>query len=400
MHDLAIMSSPASLLCLGMRGMPLQARIRAWPCQYHVTLTFREEPMSSTAPDPQSPDAHGARELPQDTDAWELPLGLPPRLPGISDPKAPPAMQGNEHPQQEHAATPADPAPEMDVSDGDEPAASVPVWAHGVVELVPLDEIVLPAHQASVVSTPRSLTRLAASLRAPGRPLPPLPARRLEDGKYELLEGGRLLEAARMLRWTHARLLVVEVDTARAAVWTIVSRCHTPRYRRWDRIRDVRYLIAVWGESVTGRMFSQWTGWHQSDVSEFRRAAEVVTPEVFALAGVNEDLDIDLLNRLAREQIRYVFHGGTEADVALRLREVMNGGMSADGVKDDGERERIRGAVNSELSPDGRWSAEVNLAEISVAHRAYLRRLLLKQFNEACRRMPGGNGTASQPPQQ
>ncbi len=203
-----------------------------------------------------------------------------------------------------------------------------------------------------------------------------------------------------MLRWTHARLLVVEVDTARAAVWTVVSRCHTPRYRRWDRVREIRYLIAVWGESVTGRMLAQWTGWYESDVSEFRRAAEVVTPEVLALAGVNEDLDVGLLNRLTRNQIRYVCDGSTESDVALRLREVMNGGMSADGIEDDGERKRIRGAVNSGLSPDGRWSAEVNLAEISVAHRAYVRRLLLKQFNEACRRMPGGNGTASQPPHQ
>lgn len=374
--------------------------MRAWPCKHHVTLTFRPESMSSTAPDPQSPDADGAGEHPLYSDLWELPLGLPPRLPGTSDPTAPAATRGNEHLQQEHAATPADPAPAVDSSDGDEPDASVPVWAHGVVDLVPLDQIVLPAHQASLVSTPRSLTRLAASLRAPGRPLPPLPARRLEDGKYELLEGGRLLEAARMLRWTHARLLVVEVDTARAAVWTIVSRCHNPRYRRWDRIREVRYLIAVWGESVTGRMLAQWTGWYESDVSEFRRAAEAVTPEVLTLAGVNEELDVGLLNRLTRKQMRYVCDGGTEADVALRLREVMNGGMSANAVEDDGERERIRGAVNSGLSPNGRWSAEVNLAEISVAHRAYLRKLLLKQFDEACRRIPGGNGTASQPPHQ
>lgn len=266
-----------------------------------------------------------------------------------------------------------------------DPAAAAPPWAHGVVETVRIEDIVLPRYRARLPSQPRALAPLVASLRIPGRPLRPLPARRVEDGRYELLEGGRLIEAARMLGWTHVCLLVVEVSNTEAVLWTVLSNVLHRRYRRWERIRAIRHLVAVGGGSLTGRMIAALTGWPESAVSECRRASAVVTPEVLMLAGVDEDRDADRLMQLTREQVRHIRGGETEEEVVLRLVAAINGEAPPNG---GGEGDEPAGQmVTSTLTVDGRWTAAANLAGVPTTQLREVRKRLLREFDAACRRM-------------
>lgn len=278
------------------------------------------------------------------------------------------------------------PVPDQPTPDSSaDPAAAAPPWAHGVVEMVRIEDIVLPRYRARLPSQPRALGPLVGSLRVPGRPLRPLPARRVEGGRFELLEGGRLIEAARILGWTHVCLLVVEVSNTEAVLWTVLSNVHHRRYRRWERIRAVRHLLAVGAGSITGRMIAAWTGWPESAVSECRRASAVLTPEVLMLAGVDEDRDADRLMRLTRDQVRYIRGGETEEEVVVRLVAAINGEAPPNG---GGEGDEPAGQmVTITLTADGRWTANVDLAAVPIDQHRQARKRLLREFDAACRRM-------------
>lgn len=272
-----------------------------------------------------------------------------------------------------------------------------PVWADGIVFNVPIDRIVASRHRARYPSTPRALASLVESLRTPGRILPPCPAVVLPDGaSFELLDGHRIIEAGRALGWEEATLLLVSVTDVQAALWTILSDSHRRRYTWWDKVRAMRIVAAVAADSMTGRAISCLSGWSESTVSEARTAAAVLTPDVLVLAGVDEGLDRDRLMRLRRRDGRYIVRGGSPEEIAVRLREALDGRTPAV-LADRDARERAACAISSALYTDGRWRVEVDLADLTGADLRALRRELVRQFDDACakgRRAPAGRRVA------
>jgi hypothetical protein len=275
-----------------------------------------------------------------------------------------------------------------------------PIWADGIVFNVPIDRIVASRHRARYPSTQRALAPLLESLRTPGRILPPCPAVVLPDGgTFELLDGHRIIEAGRALGWQEATLLLVSVTDVQAALWTLLSDSHRRRYTWWDKVRAMRILAVVNADSMTGRAISCLSGWPESTVSEARTAAAVLTPDVLVLAGVDEGLDRDRLTRLRRRDGRYIVRGGPPEEIAVRLREVLDG-RTPEGLAEREARERAAGAIASALHTDGRWRVEVDLvdlADLTGEDLRALRRELVRQFDDAYakrRRAPTGRRVA------
>jgi hypothetical protein len=211
----------------------------------------------------------------------------------------------------------------------------------------------------------------------------------LDCGRFELLDGHRLVEAGRALGWAEVNLLLVNATVSEAALWSILINLRVGRYSWWEKVRAIRTLSKNGGPSLTGRAISCWTGWPESTISEYRTASAVITPELLARAEVNEERDSAQLMRLTRRDGRHIVSAETEEDVVLRLREALAGRTPTSRERAD-KLERGEGAVAIALSADGRWTAEVNLGEISLADLRTVQRHLIRQLGDAYDRLKWG----------
>ncbi len=93
----------------------------------------------------------------------------------------------------------------------------------GSVLLIPTDRIRMNPDQPRTVFDPDSLDALAQSIRANGI-LQPLSVREKDgDGNYELIAGERRLRAATSVGFTRVPCIVINTDSAQAAVYAVIE---------------------------------------------------------------------------------------------------------------------------------------------------------------------------------
>lgn len=274
---------------------------------------------------------------------------------------------------------------------------SAPVVADVMHVTVPIDQVVPSRYRVRHPSTPQTLAPLIRSLRTSARVLAPCPAILGDDDAFEILDGHRLVEAGRALGWKEIPLMLVNVDEVQAALWVLFGDSHRRRrYTWWEKRATMRVLSAIGADQMTGREIAHLSGWSESTVSEARKAAAILTPDILLLAGVDESRDRDQLVKLRRRDGRFIVGGGTPEEVAYRLRETLDG-RNPEVLAERDARERAAGAISSALHSDGRWRVEVDLGDLTGADLRALRRELLHQFDDACakrRRAPAGRRVA------
>jgi ParB-like chromosome segregation protein Spo0J len=307
----------------------------------------------------------------------------------------PPATPAAEHP----ASLPLliDPRT-SDESGHQRDVVSAPVVADVMHITVPIDQVAPSRYRVRHPSTPQTLAPLIRSLRTPGRVLAPCPAiLGDDDATFEILDGHRLVEAGRALGWAEIPLMLMNVNEIQAALWVLFGDSHRHRrYTWWEKRTAMRVLSAIGADQMTGREIAHLSGWSESTVSEARKAAAILTPDILLLAGVDESRDRDQLVKLRRRDGRYIVRGGPPEEIAVRLREALDG-RTPEGLAEREARERAAGAISSALHTDGRWRVEVDLGDLTGADLRALRRELVRQFDDACakgRRAPAGRRVA------
>jgi ParB family chromosome partitioning protein len=90
------------------------------------------------------------------------------------------------------------------------------------IQLLPHSDILPNPHQPRVRFDYGELEGLAISIRTNGM-LQPINARKLQDGKYELISGERRLRAARMVGITKIPCIVMDVSDEQSALFAIIE---------------------------------------------------------------------------------------------------------------------------------------------------------------------------------